>query len=534
MARHIQAVFSVTVDSWQDLVVVAVDGVESLGRPYDFWITAVAPTGASFDAREAIGEKATLTFRLEGEGEPTIDKRIVRGVVTAIEDSFDLPANHRVYRFRLQPPIALLENIVSQELYVGTPIPDVIASKLTQGNIDLPHAFSLADRAVYVDGTDAAKWTDAPGTGQPSEPRLITQFKESDLAFVMRLAEHAGISMCFEGTEGGDKALFVDHNEGFPAAAGAIPYQGDGTQEGIVSLKRQTRWVPTIVMVADYNYRAPTANLLDGAGSQVFDVLGAKAESKRPWPGLVVDYAPNVKNDKEAKRQALIGKELYETECDKLEGQGHIPEMAAGLRFKIANHGTISEQDWHVAVAVQHHYESPHQGPNECGAEPQFRCTFHAVPLLKDDHAFTVRPQRRTPKPRIHGFVTGVIVGPSASSNSELQHIDSVGRYLVHLHFAQGETTVLPRIRMAQSHAGPNYGIHFPLRPGTEVLVAFVDGDPDRPLIVGAVPNAITRTPVFADGAAATVDTVVEPNRILSRSGILIEISDGDPPAPTP
>jgi type VI secretion system secreted protein VgrG len=533
MARHVQAVFTVAVESWHELVVAAVDGVESLGKPYDFWITAVAPPGANFDARDAIGEKATLIFRLKGGELPLVDKRVIHGVVTAIEDSFELAQNHRIYKFRLQPPIAVLENIISQEIYVGTPVPDVIKSKLTQGDIGLAHRFALSDAAVYVDGNDARSWTDAPGTAHPSEPRLVTQYKESDLAFVMRLAEHAGISLCFESAEGGDKAVFVDHNEGFPTAAEPIPFQGDGKNHGIVSLKRRTRWVPTIVMVADYNYRAPTATMLDGQGNQVFDVLGGKAESTRPWPGLLVDYAPNVKNEKEAQRQALIRKELYETECDQLEGEGHIPEMTAGYRFKIGNHGAIADDAWHVAVEVEHHFQAANQGSSECSTEPKFRCVFHAVPLTSGEGAFMVRPARRTPKPRIHGFVTGVIVARTAGANAELQHIDTVGRYLVHLHFAQGETTVLPRIRMAQSHAGPNYGIHFPLRPGTEVLVAFVDGDPDRPLIVGAVPNALTRTPVHAETAAATPETVIEPNRILSRSGILIEISDGDPPPTT-
>ena len=56
MALHIQAFFTMTVQGWPELVVVSVDGVESLGRPYDFWITAVAPTGSSFDAREAVGD----------------------------------------------------------------------------------------------------------------------------------------------------------------------------------------------------------------------------------------------------------------------------------------------------------------------------------------------------------------------------------------------------------------------------------------------------------------------------------------------
>ena len=74
-------------------------------------------------------------------------------------------------------------------------------------------------------------------------------------------------------------------------------------------------------------------------------------------------------------------------------------------------------------------------------------------------------------------------------------------------------------VRMAQHHAGENYGTHFPLRPGTEVIVGFIDGDPDRPIIVGAVPNPIKPSPV--DSRNATV------HRVRTASGITIDIQDG-------
>ena len=73
-------------------------------------------------------------------------------------------------------------------------------------------------------------------------------------------------------------------------------------------------------------------------------------------------------------------------------------------------------------------------------------------------------------------------------------------------------------IRMLQPHAGPNYGMHFPLKPGIEVMVGFVEGDPDRPVIVGAAPNPITRSPVTQNNAIT--------NRIETASGVYLEIRD--------
>ena len=71
---------------------------------------------------------------------------------------------------------------------------------------------------------------------------------------------------------------------------------------------------------------------------------------------------------------------------------------------------------------------------------------------------------------------------------------------------------------MVQPHAGPNYGMHFPLKPGIEVLVAFVDGDPDRPLIVGAVPNPVTPSPVTRPSYLF--------NKVQTVSGIFMELKD--------
>lgn len=74
-------------------------------------------------------------------------------------------------------------------------------------------------------------------------------------------------------------------------------------------------------------------------------------------------------------------------------------------------------------------------------------------------------------------------------------------------------------MRMAQQHAGAGYGTHFPLRPGTEVLMAFVNGDVDRPIVIGAVPNMVTPTPV------TSADHLH--HRIRTASGVQIEFEDG-------
>jgi type VI secretion system secreted protein VgrG len=101
-----------------------------------------------------------------------------------------------------------------------------------------------------------------------------------------------------------------------------------------------------------------------------------------------------------------------------------------------------------------------------------------------------------TPRPMVPGLERAVVDG---ASESEYAQLDAAGSYRVKLAFDEGDATgdrSSTRLRMMQPHAGNPEGMHFPLRKGTEVLVAFLGGDPDRPVVAGAVPNADTPSPV--------------------------------------
>ena len=147
----------------------------------------------------------------------------------------------------------------------------------------------------------------------------------------------------------------------------------------------------------------------------------------------------------------------------------------------------------------------------------RYENTFRAIPFAQP-----FRPARVTRKPRIHGFVTGLI--EAAFPEVRQPWLDDQGRYGVHLHFdfSPAIPAAAYAVRMAQPSAASrgSYGMHFPLRPGTEVLIGFIDGDPDRPIIVGALPNAHAPSPV----------TSADPrlSRIVSARGVVFELNDGD------
>jgi len=124
-------------------------------------------------------------------------------------------------------------------------------------------------------------------------------------------------------------------------------------------------------------------------------------------------------------------------------------------------------------VEVHHHARLTVLGMSGSGDKPVVQNTFRAT-----DAHHTYRPKRRTPKPRIAGFVTGIIdAGPGGSS--KYAQLDSEGRYTVRFLFdtnPPGEQQASRPVRMLQHHVGENYGTHFPLKPGVEVLIGFVHG----------------------------------------------------------
>ena len=148
-----------------------------------------------------------------------------------------------------------------------------------------------------------------------------------------------------------------------------------------------------------------------------------------------------------------------------------------------------------------------------CIRDSPYRARFTSIPAT-----VPFRPPRRTPWPRIDGVINAHI---DADSNGDYAQIDGEGRYKVKLPFDVGTTKGLASsrwIRMAQAYAGPGYGNHFPQHKGTEVLLAHVDGDPDRPIIVGAVPNAVTPGTVMDKNASQSV--------MQTASGIRLELED--------
>lgn len=471
------------------LPVARLDGTESIGALFSFDLLIVHPHG-DLDPGELIEQEASLVF---SRGD--VEERRLFGLVVSVRDRMDGGAGHASVAIRFVPRAYRLLLNETLDVVLDTSLPDILRKKLVdlgfaersgapggQGiDEELPHDFDLRFQRDYP------------------ERELIVQYKESDLAFVSRLCEHIGVSYFFEHRHGRDVLVFTDFNGGFSSPDTPFPYMPRGERTGVYKMEETMQVVPSSYVVRDYNYRTPQLALTGTASLSV-------------GSGSIIEYGAHVKTPEEATYIAQVRAEERLAGQRKLEGESDLPALFAGAAVQIEGH---MRGDFHLLITeVTHHGAFAVDGMTLSG-EGGYHNTFRAIPQKR---AF--RPARRTPKPRIHGVVTGII---DASEKGQYAKVDDQGRYLVRFVFdthTPEEQQASRWVRMAQPHSGPGYGLHFPLRPGVEVILTFMDGDPDRPIIAATVPNPQTASPVTAKNA--------ERNILRTGGGNEVNIDDTD------
>ena len=346
----------------------------------------------------------------------------------------------------------------------------------------------------------------------------IVQYRESDLNFVSRLMEHEGIWYFFEQGEEREKIIFCDANVHSPAFEDQtslrfhLPFGHRGAgQHAMLRLSRTLRRLPAEVLLSDYNYELPHVRLQ----------AGAPLEGNGARHGVVTRYGDHFKTPEEGARYARLRAEELACEEARFDAESDSPLVGAGYHFDLENHYSEAFNQRYLITSVTHRGRQPvpevaaNGGVSEVD-RPDYRNTLGL-------HASSqpYRPPQVTPRPNVPGIMNAHV---DAEGSGERAEIDSQGRYKVVMPFDQrgADAGKASRyMRMSQPYAGRNTGMHFPLLKGTEVLWACVDGNPDRPVICGSVPNPNTKSPV--------TEADQMKNRIVTTSGITVEMNDGLP-----
>jgi type VI secretion system secreted protein VgrG len=267
-------------------------------------------------------------------------------------------------------------------------------------------------------------------------------------------------------------------------------------------VQEYTRALAATVRVKDYDYAKPS---LDVSSSADLSSLGS---------GDVVMFSGRFFTPSDAKRLAGLRAEGHKATEHVIRASGVVYGMRAGYTFELERHPRDDLNQKYLVTAARHeglqHGASPELlAMARCSFEFGYRVQVTAIPA-----SVQFRKSVEAAWPMVRGFEHGTIDG---AADSEYAQIDDQGRYNVKLHFDESDLSggkASTRIRMMQPHAGNPEGFHFPLRKGSEVVVGFLGGDPDRPFIAGFVPNAENPSPVTQSNYTQNVVQTGGKNRI--------------------
>ena len=320
--------------------------------------------------------------------------------------------------------------------------------------------------------------------GQYTPWDYCVQYRESDFNFLARLMEQEGIHFFFRHHGGKHTLVIADGAQAHAAAAGyaSLPFiEPEATharqEEGVRDWTHGSEIQPTRFIQRDFNFEKPRAD------------LQADASPARPLKHEhaarldVFDYPGEYLERSEGQRIAAIRIEEMRHPFDQFSGESNALGLASGGLFKLTGHPRADQnQEYLITGADYRLEESPPE--SELADTELFSVRLQAIPSAQ-----TYQPPRLTPKPIVQGPQTAIVVG---KAGDEI-HTDKYGRVKVQFHwdrYGQKDENSSCWIRVSHPWAGQNWGMIAIPRIGQEVIVEFLEGDPDRPIITGRVYNA--------------------------------------------
>lgn len=410
---------------------------------------------------------------------------VVHGILSSIEMREAARDDMVGYLATMVPSVWLMTLSRTNRLFQSMTVPEIVKSVLEK--------YGLASGRDF----EVHAWS-----GSPSR-EYVVQYEESDWDFVQRWLEHEGYFYWFEHGARGEKLVIAHENSTCPPITGnaTMPYRERNNLSGgesVLEWRVTQQRISARVALFDYNYRRPGQRIISQA----------EVDAKRGF-GTVFYYGEHFKDKDEGDELAKVRAERLHAERWTIRARTDSARFRIGHTFELENH-PIAEQDREYLITGMD-YRAGYDP--DLGEHQVYVGRFEAIPLT-----IAYRPKRVTPWPKISGVLHAHV---DADGSGEYAQIDDQGRYRVHLPFdgmgPQGSNSSR-WIRMAQHYSGAGYGSHFPLHKGAEVLLSHVDGNPDRPIIVGSVPNPHTLTPSTSSNATQSV--------IHTASGIRIEMED--------
>ena len=474
-----------------DFIVLEFSGHEGISQLTHFDIRLLA-RDQEIDFEAILNKKASLRI---WSWEDDDYARVYHGIISSFQQ-IGQSEGYASYHATLVPCLWRLTLNYQSRIFQEISVPNVIGQVLSDAEFQSGSDYRLALEGDYQ-----------PLTDPPRE--FCVQYRETDFNFISRLMEEEGIFYFFEYGNSREVMVIADNPRAHPNTSpmGEIPYEvpsrlQNPEQEYIYPLYYRVNVIPTDFMLRDFNYDTPQTDLTSSlmtfpetqaGGFTYYDYPGHYGFSDRGTALTSIRY-----EEREAERRILSGRSNCRSLC-----ACHVFELSG-------HHRADLNDESYLLTRIRHH--GVQGGPLATDVETSYNNEFECVPAPTSDLPY--RPPRVTPKPRVQGTQTATVVGPPG----EELYMDEKGRAKVEFHWDlrdQDDENSSCWIRVSHGYAGPNHGIQFHPLVGDEVIVDFLEGDPDKPIIIGRVYNAQNMPPLKPEDRIQNIILTPYQHRLL-------------------
>ena len=424
-------------DGTRKFSLIEIEGEERISSPF-FYKVKLKSEDKNIDFSKMIGK--ALTIIIESF---TGEKRYINGIITRFLQA-ETGRRFTTYYAEIRPWLWQLTLTSNNRIYQSKTVIDIISS-----------VFKDLGFTDFNDRTSK----------RYAQREYCVQYQESAFDFVSRLMEEEGIFYFFEHNEDSHILIMGDDSDAHPAIPGSSTIKMREAEqkhpEVIDSCTYEENVIPEAYSTKDFNFETPDVDLMvkvKGSGEGKLEIF---------------EYPGGFKKTTEGEDIANRRLEVYELPQKILRGEGSVRTFIAGYKFKLSGHerGDLNREYIIQSLSIMADQKS-------------YTNSFEAIPSNTP-----FRPPRTTDKPIVAGTETAIVVG----KKDEEIWTDKYGRVKVQFHWdrdGKKNENSSCWVRVAQVWAGKGWGSLFIPRVGTEVIVSFINGDPDRPLIIGTLYNA--------------------------------------------
>ena len=435
-------------------------GREALSELFDYRVELLSEDDA-IGLEEILGTPLMLVMGVEGGAERIFHGHVVQFVYAGTDGSY------ACYHARVRPWLWFLSTTTDCRIFQNLSVPDIIAEIFAK--------YPVASFTFKLNETHAPR-------------EYCVQYNETDLNFVQRLCEDEGIFFFFEHKNGEHKLILADNKEAYLQRDGyaEVPFyprddQSRRERDHLYDWRSALDVRPGQFSQTSFDFEKPRADLATRRSAPMPHAAADGEVYCYPACYVEIDHGNQL---------ARLRLEEHQATHRRMRGAGTVAGLGCGQIFSLTNYPRKDQNDKYLVLSVEHEiWADGYRTKSSGGEEEPYLCAIEVQPS-----AVPFRPPLVTPKPVMPGPESAIVTGPAG----EEIWTDKYGRVKVQFpwdRLGANDENSSCWIRVCQAWAGTNFGgIHIP-RIGQEVIVEFLQGDPDRPIITGRVYDGANMPP---------------------------------------